>query len=83
MKKKNDDMRQYNGGARPGAGHPKTIDANHQVAVRLPEDMNRWLWRRQLRTHAGSVAEVMRQLIRDAMEQDAADLDSAHDLTDL
>lgn len=64
------DNRGYNGGARAGAGRPKTFDAYHQVAVRLPKDMTDWVWRKSMKT-GRSAAELLRDLVRAAMEQDA------------
>jgi hypothetical protein len=58
------DMRRYNGGARKGAGRPKTVGGWHQVAVRLPEDMAMWLL-----TQPDSQAEVLRRLVKEAMER--------------
>jgi hypothetical protein len=63
----NDDLRKYNGGARDGAGRPKTVSGKYQMAVRLPEDMARWIWRQR-----GSDAEVLRRLVREAMERETA-----------
>jgi hypothetical protein len=63
----NNDLRKYNGGARDGAGRPKTVSGKYQVAVRLPEDMARWVWRQQ-----GSDAEVLRRLVREAMDRETA-----------
>jgi len=60
-----DDMRKYNGGARKGAGRPETVGAWHQVAVRLNQDMTRWIWRQR-----GSPAEVLRRLVQEAMERE-------------
>jgi hypothetical protein len=65
-----DDLREYNGGARPGAGRPKTVNSWRQVAVRLPEDMARWVWRQR-----GSDAEVLRRLVREAMDRECAQND--------
>lgn len=59
------DMRRYNGGPRKGAGRPKTVDGWHQVAARIPEDMARWFWRQP-----DSAAEVLRRLIKEAMDRD-------------
>jgi len=61
------DLRAFNGGSRDGSGRPKTINGWHQVAVRLPEDMARWVWRQR-----GSTADVLRKLVREAMDRDAA-----------
>ena len=55
------DNRGYNGGARAGAGRPKTFDAYHQVAVRLPKDMTDWVWRKSMKT-GRSAAELLRIL---------------------
>ena len=61
------DLRQFNGGPRKGAGRPKTINSYRQIAVRLPEDMARWV----LRHCRGSEAELLRRLVKEAMERDA------------
>jgi hypothetical protein len=61
------DSRQFNGGFREGSGRPKTVNGWHQIAVRLPMDMTQWIWRQP-----GSAAEVLRRLIRQAMEQEKA-----------
>ena len=65
------DSRQFNGGFREGSGRPKTVSGWHQIAVRLPKDMVLWVWRQP-----GSAAEVLRRLIRQEMEQEAAQLKS-------
>jgi hypothetical protein len=66
----NTDLRKYNGGARQGAGRPKTVSGYHQVAVRLPEDMANWVLRKAIKACGGSEAELLRRLIRAAMEQE-------------
>jgi hypothetical protein len=69
----NHDLRKYNGGARKGAGRPKTIDGYRQIAVRLPEDMARWVLRQSMKVCGGCEAELLRKLIQAAMEQDKAE----------
>ncbi len=64
------DNRACNGGARTGAGRPKTFDCYRQVAVRLPKDMTNWVWRQSSKT-GESAAEILRNLVHAAMEQDA------------
>jgi hypothetical protein len=66
------DLRKYNGGARKGAGRPKTINAYRQVAVRLPEEMARWVLQKSMQLCGGSEAELLRRLVRSAMDQDEA-----------
>jgi Arc/MetJ-type ribon-helix-helix transcriptional regulator len=66
------DMRKFNGGARDGAGRPKTINGYRQVAVRLPEEMANWVLNQAVRCSGGSEAELLRKLISEAMEKDAA-----------
>jgi hypothetical protein len=68
----NPDLRKYNGGARKGAGRPKTINAYRQVAVRLPEEMARWVLQKSMKVCGGSEAELLRRLVRSAMDQDEA-----------
>jgi hypothetical protein len=68
----NDDLRKYNGGARQGAGRPKTVDSYRQIAVRLPEEMARWVLRQSMKMCGGCEAELLRRLIQAAMEQDKA-----------
>lgn len=70
------DLRQYNGGAREGAGRRKTINGYRQVAVRLPEDMARWVLRESMKTCGGCEADLLRRLVRAAMEQDAATVET-------
>jgi hypothetical protein len=62
------DLRKFNGGAREGAGRPKTINGYRQVAVRLPEDMARWVISQADKLCGGSEAEMLRRLIKKAME---------------
>ena len=63
-----DDLRRFNGGPRQGAGRPPTVRGYRQVAVRLPEDMARWVTRQSTVNCGGSDAGFIRQLIRAAME---------------
>ena len=65
------DLRKYNGGAREGAGRPKTINSYRQIAVRLPEEMAKWVLTKAMKSCGGSEAELLRRLVRSAMEQDA------------
>jgi len=67
----NVDLRKYNGGARKGAGRPKTVNGYRQVAVRLPEDMAGWVLQQAVKSCGGSEAELLRKLIRDAMQQES------------
>jgi len=69
----NDDLRKYNGGARKGAGRPKTIGGYRQIAVRLPEEMAKWVMRQSMILYGGCEAELLRRLIQAAMEQDKAE----------
>ena len=65
------DLRKNNGGARKGAGRPKTVSSYRQVAVRLTEDMARWVRQQSVELCGGSEAELMRRLVRAAMEKDS------------
>jgi hypothetical protein len=65
------DFRKYNGGPREGSGRPKTVNGWHQMAVRLPEDMALWVFRQQ-----GNGAEVLRRLVREAMERERTQKDN-------
>ena len=73
------DMRKYNGGARKGAGRPKTINSYRQIAVRLPEEMAKWVMAQAIKSCGGSEAEFLRRLVRIAMEQDAAGGKASHE----
>ena len=65
-----DDLRRFNGGRRQGAGRPPTVSGVRQVAVRLPEDMARWVAQKSATTSGGSDAEFVRRLVREAMERE-------------
>ena len=71
-----DDLRRFNGGRRQGAGRPPTISGVRQVAVRLPEDMARWVAVKSAMTAGGSDAEFVRQLVREAMQREDPQSDS-------
>ena len=70
------DMRRYNGGPRKGAGRPKSVDGWHQVAARIPEDMAKWFWRQP-----ESSAEVIRRLIKEAMDRELQNAKSKNSTT--
>jgi hypothetical protein len=67
------DLRKNNGGAREGAGRPKTIVGYRQIAVRLPEELAVWVRHQAMKLCGGCEAELLRSLVRAAMEQDNAD----------
>jgi hypothetical protein len=64
-----DDLRRFNGGPRQGAGRPASVRGYRQVAVRLPQDMAKWVTHQSMLTCGGCEAEVLRKLVRAAMEQ--------------
>ena len=65
------DLRKNNGGARKGAGRPKTVGGYRQVAVRLPEEMAKWVTQQSTEICGGSEAELIRRLVRDAMQRES------------
>jgi len=66
----NEDLRRFNGGARKGAGRRPSVHGYRQVAVRLPEDMARWVLHQSMLTTSGCEAEFLRTLVRAAMDQE-------------
>jgi hypothetical protein len=67
------DLRKNNGGAREGAGRPRTINGYRQIAVRLPAELAAWVLRQALKSCGGNEAELLRKLVKNAMEQDESD----------
>ena len=65
-----DDLRRFNGGPRQGAGRPAKVHGYRQVAVRLPEDMAKWVLRQSVLTCGGCEAEFVRKLVRAAMDRE-------------
>jgi hypothetical protein len=67
-----DDLRRFNGGPRQGAGRPVSVGGYRQVAVRLPEEMAKWVLRQAMSSCGGCEAEFLRRLVRAAMDQELA-----------